>query len=134
MTDQDARRRPSPHTDPSRAGGIETMIATRFIRGMVALVVLSSIAGPAGGQEPPAPPAKVEVFPPEVNLTTAADRQSVVVQATYADGITRDVTRDAAMTLDNPALVHREGPTFHPAADGAGTLKVEYSGRSLSVP
>ena len=44
----------------------------------------------------------LEVFPPDVNLDTARDRQSFVVQATYADGITRDVTAEAKVAARQP--------------------------------
>ena len=38
------------------------------------------------------PPAALRVYPSQVSLTTARDSQSIVVQAEYANGITRDVT------------------------------------------
>ena len=47
--------------------------------------------------------AKVEVFPPDVTLATNRGRQVFVVQATFADGLTRDVTAEAKSTLANPA-------------------------------
>ena len=37
---------------------------------------------------------KLEVFPPDVQLTTSRDRQSFIVVATRADGVTLDVTGD----------------------------------------
>lgn len=77
---------------------------------------------------------QLNVFPPEVNLTTSRDRQLVVVQAVQADGITRDVSKEATYTLANPALCRREGTTFFPAVDGATELTVEYGGKSLAVP
>ncbi len=40
--------------------------------------------------------ADLKVFPAEVNLKTKQARQSLVVQAIYADGATRDVTSDAS--------------------------------------
>src|SRR3954464_9937316 len=94
---------------------------------------------PALGPAPPllageAALTRVEVFPNEVSLTTARDRQSLVVQATYADGITRDVTAEAAMTPANPALVRRDGFVLHPVADGETTLDVAFGGRSIPVP
>ena len=49
--------------------------------------------------------AKVEVFPDSVALLHARDRQSMVVQATYSDGVTRDITAEAKFTFANPALV-----------------------------
>src|SRR5262245_21284968 len=88
-------------------------------RTMVALLLLA-LAFPAMAQEPqpPAALAKLEVFPPDISLTTARDRQLVVVQATFADGLTRDVTAEATLAPANPGLVRREGNTFWPAADG----------------
>jgi Protein of unknown function (DUF1549)/Protein of unknown function (DUF1553) len=81
-----------------------------------------------------APLTKVEVFPGEIQLTTARDRQSIVVQATFADGITRDVTKDAALNAADPKLVRRAGATVYPAADGATTLSVAFGGKSVTVP
>ncbi|WP_435007059.1 DUF1549 domain-containing protein [Tundrisphaera lichenicola] len=78
--------------------------------------------------------SKVEVFPNEVNLTTSRDRQSLVVQATFADGLTRDVTGEATMTPANPALLRIEGAVLHPAADGESTLSVAFGGQKIPVP
>jgi hypothetical protein len=83
---------------------------------------------------PPAALKTLQVFPTEVNLTTAKDRQSLVVQATYADGITRDVTKQASFTAANAALLKRSGSTFTPLADGATTLAVAFGGQTISVP
>ena len=90
-------------------------------------------ATPAASAADPAP-ARVDVYPPDVNLATARDRQSIVVQATYADGITRDVTALASMTAANPALIRREGATLLPVADGETTLDVAFEGVSVKVP
>ena len=49
------------------------------------------------------------VYPPDVQINTARGRQTVVVQAAFADGITRDVTADAKLTLTNPALAKIAG-------------------------
>lgn len=77
---------------------------------------------------------KVVVFPADVNLTTAQDRQLLAIQAVYSDGITRDVGKEAAITVANPALVRREGQTFYPVADGQTELKVEFGGQAIVVP
>src|SRR5215813_9552380 len=71
------------------------------------------------------------VYPGEIQLTTARDRQSIVVQATFADGITHDVTREVSLALADPKLVRRVGAVFSPAADGATNLTVGYEGRSV---
>jgi hypothetical protein len=76
----------------------------------------------------------VQVYPTEINLFTSRSRQSLVVQATYADGITRDVTAEAKAALTNPALAKLEKHTLYPLADGATELKVEFAGRNVSVP
>jgi hypothetical protein len=77
---------------------------------------------------------KVEVSPPEINLSTVQDRQSIVVQAIYADGITRDVTAQATITPANPALIRRDAATIYPTADGKTTLAVAFGGQSVNVP
>ena len=77
---------------------------------------------------------QLNVYPPDVNLTTSRDRQRVVVQAVQADGITRDVGKEATFTLANPDLCRRDGTTFYPIADGQTELKVEYGGKMLSIP
>ncbi|HEX4589219.1 MAG TPA: cell surface protein, partial [Gemmataceae bacterium] len=74
------------------------------------------------------------VYPPDVQLNSARARQTVVVQAAFADGITRDVTAEAKLTLSNPALAKLAGNVLTPAADGAGELRVEYDGKTLTVP
>ena len=108
------------------------MNSLNIMRGLVTALALSSLAASARAQQPGL--AKLEVFPADINLTSAPDRQSIVVQATYADGITRDVTKDATMTLANPAIARRDGATFHPVADGASTLAVAFGGQSLAIP
>lgn len=80
------------------------------------------------------PVESLRVFPAAVNLLTNKDRQLVVVQAVYADGITRDVSAQATWTLANPALIRRDGNTLWPAADGATELKVDFGGKSVMVP
>jgi hypothetical protein len=79
-------------------------------------------------------PTNVEVFPPDVNLNTSRSRQLFVVKATYADGLTRDVTAEAKATLANPALARLDKNALYPVADGATELKLEFGGRAVSVP
>lgn len=100
---------------------------------LLASVLISGwCVGSALAQENPV--AEVRVFPADINLLTAKDRQLMVVQAVYANGLTQDVTAQATMTLANPALCRREGNTFWGAADGATELKVDFGGKSLTVP
>jgi Protein of unknown function (DUF1549)/Protein of unknown function (DUF1553) len=81
-------------------------------------------------------PAEIRVFPPDAQLTTARDRQSFIVQARYADGITRDVTSEAAFKLDDAALARfdKSNSTLYPVADGSTKLSVSYAGLTVTLP
>jgi hypothetical protein len=76
----------------------------------------------------------VQVYPPDIHLDTIRSRQAFVVQAKYADGITRDVTAEAKATLANPSLVKLEKGVAYPISDGATEMKIEFGGRAVSVP
>ncbi|NBO91591.1 MAG: DUF1549 domain-containing protein [Planctomycetia bacterium] len=76
----------------------------------------------------------LSVSPPEVNLLTARDQQLYVVQATYADGITRDVTAKAKVALVNPALAKITGNMLTPLADGETQFVVEFEGKKAQAP
>ena len=74
------------------------------------------------------------VYPPNVQLTTQRDHQALVVQASYEDGITEDVTMQSKFTLANPSLVKLNQPLLLPAADGTTELTVEFGGQMVKVP
>ena len=86
---------------------------------------------------PPPPPralAALEVSPPDVTLVTNRSKQLFIVQATFADGLTRDVTAEAKATLANPTLAKLDKNLLTPLADGATTLAVEFGGKTVGVP
>src|SRR3712207_1583764 len=83
---------------------------------------------------PPVAVPKLQVFPDAVTLETARDHQSVIVQLTQDDGITRDVTADATFTLSDPNLAKLDKNVLRPAADGSTTLTVKHGDQSVSVP
>src|SRR4051794_33259544 len=78
--------------------------------------------------------APFQVFPNDVNLTTARDRQSLVVRITEANGVHRNVTAEAKFTLADPAKAKIENGIVYPLADGTTTLKVEFGGQTAEVP
>ena len=98
------------------------------------------LAFAAGGEPadsaatPPTAGVTLAVYPPDVNLETARDRQSLAIQVTYPDGVTRDVTAQAEMTIANPALVARTGAVLSPLADGKTELAVAFAGQTVKVP
>lgn len=90
------------------------------------LNVLAALTGP--------PPVELRVYPTNINLTTKSDRQSVVVQAVYADGLTRDVTGDASLNLANKALAKVDKGLLTPLADGKTDLQIKYAGKEFTLP
>jgi hypothetical protein len=89
---------------------------------------------PAASAAPLPKPAEILVYPPDVQLTTARDRQSLIVQARYPDGITRDVTTNAKFTLANAKLARFENQTLYPVTDGNTQLDVDYAGLKVTLP
>jgi hypothetical protein len=111
------------------------MSQSHFARIMRAFLLVGAIglaAGNARGQGSDL--ANVQVFPADIRLHGARSRQMFVVQATYADGLTRDVTAQAKATLARAGLVRLEKNTFYPVADGDTEVKVEFGGKTLSLP
>ncbi|MBC8356061.1 MAG: DUF1549 domain-containing protein [Planctomycetes bacterium] len=86
----------------------------------------------ASAEEPK--PAQLNVYPGDVQLTTVRDRQSLIVQAEYSDGITRDVTAEATFALSNGELARIDKNVLYPKTDGAAELTITYAGLSVKVP
>ena len=76
----------------------------------------------------------LKFYPPEISLTSAKSLQRWVVQATYADGITRDITTQAQCKLLNPKIARLDRFIVAPLSDGKTELRVNFKGRSLTVP
>jgi len=74
------------------------------------------------------------VYPPDINLETARDKQGYIVQLTQLDGITRDVTEQAQVSFANPAFAKVENFAILPIADGATEMLVAHSGQTIKVP
>ena len=103
--------------------------------GILCLTAILALTGSAVADDPAANPvAELKVFPPDVQLRTSRTRQSLVVQATYANGITRDVTAEAKFALADGKLCRFEDHTLHPTADGETQLTVEFAGQKVTVP
>src|SRR5580765_6557120 len=66
----------------------------------------------------------LQCYPTNVALFSAKSTQRLVIQATYADGITRDVTSDASFKLTNPKILRRDQANLSPLADGQTELRV----------
>ncbi len=79
--------------------------------------------------------AKVSVFPPNVNLETKRDAQSLIVMATYEDDTTLDVTKNAVFEYADPSLVElAKRNLIKPKKDGQTELTVKVPGFDVKVP
>ncbi len=101
---------------------------------MIRTYLLAALALTAASAAAQSPLASLEVFPPDVNLETSRDRQSFVVQAWFADGLSRDVTAEAKVAFANPALVKLTSNVVTPVADGATEMTVEWGGKAVKLP
>lgn len=102
-----------------------------FAMPLVALLVASGVSTALAAE---AVGPGVHAYPPNVHLSTAQDRQSMVVQLVEESGITRDLTATAAFTVADPSLVRIDGATLTPLADGDTELQISAGGQSLTVP
>ena len=76
----------------------------------------------------------LEVFPSELHLKSKVDQKSFVVRVIREDGIHLDVTSEAKVVFENPALVAIEKGVLSPKADGATKMNVQWQNLSAAVP
>jgi hypothetical protein len=94
---------------------------------------------PAAGQPQLAPivigqPAKLEVFPPAIKLSSARSRMHLVVTGHYADGAVQDLTRIAQIATANDKVAKLVDGIVHPLSDGNTELLVSAGGQQTKVP
>lgn len=97
-------------------------------------VLGSALAIALGGMASANTLTKVEVFPPEVNIQTARGNQRIVIQASYDDGITRDVTSQAKVTITDPKIAKLDKAIVLPVGDGKCFIQVEFGGKTVQAP
>ncbi len=77
---------------------------------------------------------EVSIAPTEVRLSTAQARQTLAIQATYADGTTRDVTDKATFAVADKKIARIAKGVVQPMADGKTEIVVKYDGRTQKIP
>ncbi|MCE9606206.1 MAG: DUF1549 and DUF1553 domain-containing protein [Planctomycetia bacterium] len=124
----------------------EVIAVSRFAKPFIASSILAIVAGFASPLTTIAAPAaaangsdakaivKIEVFPPDVNLSTKRDSQRYLVMVTRADGVTQDVTNEAKVSIADKTFARVDQQTLYPVADGTTTLDVTYGTQKLQVP
>jgi hypothetical protein len=104
-------------------------------------IVLSMLPGVL---QPPASLKKVvnpsgtltalEIYPPDMHLATSRARQTYVIRASYADGITRDVTGEAKVSVAGAPCVKIDKNLLTPLVDGKAELRAEFMGKVATTP
>ncbi|WP_238381288.1 DUF1549 and DUF1553 domain-containing protein [Mariniblastus fucicola] len=89
---------------------------------------------PAPAPEPkPEPTSKLNVYPAQITLGSALDRQSIVIQRTLSDGITQDLSDSSTIRIEGPAAKFENGFVL-PVADGDAKLIVENEMQLVEIP
>ncbi|WP_254513777.1 DUF1549 and DUF1553 domain-containing protein [Anatilimnocola floriformis] len=96
----------------------------------LSLLALSLLATSASAQQKF---TALQVYPPDVHLSTKQDLQRFVVVATREDGVTLEVTNQSSIKLADDKLCRMDKNTLYPVADGNTMLNVEYQGLSTSA-
>jgi hypothetical protein len=99
----------------------------------LAVLILLFVAGPASAATKPAL-TELQCFPPALHLTSAKSRQTIVIEATYSDGITRDATSVARISFADRKVAKLDHAVLTPLTDGRTELQISFSGRTIKVP
>ena len=75
-----------------------------------------------------------QVYPGEITLTGARASQSIVCKFTQPNGITRDLTGAAQLSITDPKIARLEGHTVKPLADGKTTIVVTTANGQETIP
>ncbi|MFM8494844.1 MAG: DUF1549 domain-containing protein [Planctomycetia bacterium] len=112
------------------------MIFQRDSLAWACLLAVVMLVGPLRAEEaaPAAATRTLAVHPANVHLSTARDRQSLVVQVIEPDGLTRDVTAQCRFAIEHADKARIAGATLHPLADGDTTLTVVLGADKVTVP
>jgi len=102
-------------------------LACRFT---VALAVCQPVLGNANDAEL----ELLRVYPAKINLSNARDRQSLLVQAVFVDGVTRDVTREAEFVVADSDVARMEQNVVFCESDAETTLLVRFAGKEVTLP
>ncbi|MCZ2341889.1 MAG: DUF1549 and DUF1553 domain-containing protein [Bacteroidales bacterium] len=111
--------------DPTRM----RQMTMRLLTAALTTLTLAALATSSAHAAP-----TVAVYPPDINLETARDQQSFIVQLTQPDGITRDLTAKAQVSFADPALVRVEKNVVYPVKDGTTEMTVVAAGQTVKVP
>ena len=78
-------------------------------------------------------PARIEVYPTSVQLTSSRQFRHLVVTAHYADGQVQDITRAAEFASTNPQVAEIQEAVVRPQGDGKGEVVVRAGGQEAKI-
>ncbi len=123
---------PTPAINPAAGSFVSSLCRLLIVLLGIGLLITGRVIA---GTEPAASPlTELKVFPTKVELNGKRDRQSLVVQAIYADGTTRDATSLAAYSLTQSNVAKLDQAILQPVGDGTTELKISFQDKALIVP
>ena len=91
-------------------------------------------AAPKPAPKKPTPKmVQLNVYPQDIQLTTSRDRQSVIGQAVYDNGLTEDVTTKLQFKPSKDGVVRIENNMIYPAGDGETDVVASFGGASVKL-
>jgi hypothetical protein len=100
------------------------------MKNAICLMLFLVLVGAAVAEKP----RELRVYPASISLDGQTDRQHLVVQAIYKDDETRNVLRQAKVSISNADLLEQKGDVFWPKADGKGSITIRYEGVEKKIP
>ena len=73
-------------------------------------------------------------YPPKISLKSKEDFNSIVVVATYADDVTRDVTYESAIEVENPSIINFQDRIAYPKKEGETRLVARFLNQEVQIP
>ena len=104
----------------------------RFLGLVACAFFLCWFSDAALGQAAEAQAEQILVFPAEIFLA-AKGRQQLLVQQRLANGLVRDLSRDAMFSSSDPSIVFVTGGVLRAAGEGLAKVRVEAAGKVASV-
>lgn len=117
---------------------IDIRIVLRSLAVSAAIAVvpgMSFVFASARADEPK--PIDLAVYPPDVRLDSAVDKQSILAVVTRDDGVTIDVTDQAEIAIGSDVArldVDKGRRTIFPVKDGETQISVKWNGFEKSIP
>jgi len=77
---------------------------------------------------------ELHIFPEKIDLSNTQDRQRVIVQEVFENGITRDVTAEAVFESSDQGIARCDSNVVMPVGDGSTELSIAIGDERLLVP